>query len=216
MVPAKIITLSNPEVVAISVRENDEPLVDLAGIPAFIIDKRKQGTSSQYTFVRETVANMLLRAQQLLGPIKLLIIEGHRPITLQKVYFDEYYDNLKGKYPQWSHEKLYQAASTYVSPPEIVPPHSTGGAIDLTLTNAAGVELNMGVPVNASPEESNNRCYTLASDISDQAKANRQLLINAMSSVGFVNFPSEFWHWSYGDKYWAYHMRKPHSLYGTV
>jgi D-alanyl-D-alanine dipeptidase len=22
--------------------------------------------------------------------------------------------------------------------------------------------------------------------------------------AGFVNYPSEWWHWSYGDKYWGF------------
>ena len=24
-----------------------------------------------------------------------------------------------------------------------------------------------------------------------------------MTSAGFVNFPAEWWHWSYGDREWA-------------
>ncbi|WP_413254142.1 hypothetical protein OG754_38745 [Streptomyces decoyicus] len=25
----------------------------------------------------------------------------------------------------------------------------------------------------------------------------------ALSSVGMVNYPTEWWHWSFGDRYWA-------------
>jgi D-alanyl-D-alanine dipeptidase len=30
------------------------------------------------------------------------------------------------------------------------------------------------------------------------------LLVTAMTSVGFVNYAHEWWHYSYGDRYWAY------------
>jgi zinc D-Ala-D-Ala dipeptidase len=85
-----------------------------------------------------------------------------------------------------------------VSPPDIVPPHSTGGAIDLTLATNDGDELDMGTPVNASPEESQGACYTSAQGISGKAIRNRGLLIDAMRAAGFVNYPTEWWHWSFG------------------
>jgi hypothetical protein len=28
--------------------------------------------------------------------------------------------------------------------------------------------------------------------------------IAALLGAGFVNYPPEWWHWSFGDKYWAY------------
>jgi zinc D-Ala-D-Ala dipeptidase len=51
--------------------------------------------------------------------------------------------------------------SKYASPPDIVPPHSTGGAIDLTLAANDGEGLDMGTQVNAPLEES-QACYTSA------------------------------------------------------
>ena len=93
-------------------------------------------------------------------------------------------------------EFQYQEASKYVAPPEIIPPHSTGGAVDLTLVGEDEKEIDMGTRLNADPEESNNACFTLAANISDSARTNRQLLINTMSKSGFVNYPTEWWHWS--------------------
>lgn len=37
-----------------------------------------------------------------------------------------------------------------------------------------------------------------------------------MTSAAFVNYPSEWWHWSYGDKYWAAMLNRPYALYGFV
>jgi len=28
-------------------------------------------------------------------------------------------------------------------------------------------------------------------------------MFKVLEKVGFVNYPKEFWHWSYGDIYWA-------------
>ena len=30
----------------------------------------------------------------------------------------------------------------------------------------------------------------------------------ALSTAGFVNYPTEYWHWSYGDRYWAFAKRQ--------
>ncbi|WP_326954540.1 M15 family metallopeptidase [Amycolatopsis sp. NBC_01286] len=42
------------------------------------------------------------------------------------------------------------------------------------------------------------------------------LLIGAMSAGGFVNYPSEWWHWSYGDRYWALATETAHAPYGPT
>jgi D-alanyl-D-alanine dipeptidase len=39
---------------------------------------------------------------------------------------------------------------------------------------------------------------------------------SALTKVGFVNYPGEYWHWSYGDRYWAYHVGAKEAIYGTV
>jgi D-alanyl-D-alanine dipeptidase len=41
-------------------------------------------------------------------------------------------------------------------------------------------------------------------------------LIDAMRAAGFVNYPTEWWHWSYGDRYWAYLLGKPAAIFGAV
>jgi D-alanyl-D-alanine dipeptidase len=36
-----------------------------------------------------------------------------------------------------------------------------------------------------------------------------------MTEAGFVNYPLEWWHWSYGDKYWA-RVSAATAVYGDV
>ena len=45
---------------------------------------------------------------------------------------------------------------------------------------------------------------------------NRALLIELMSAAGFVNYGTEWWHWSYGDRYWAYNRGEPAARYASV
>ncbi len=105
----------------------------------------------------------------------MLFVEGYRPPSLQRDYFDEYGDQLRADHPNWSAEKVRSAASRYVSPPEIAP-HSAGAAVDLTLADADGRELDMGTCMNATPEESAGACYTQADNISDEARSYRDTI----------------------------------------
>lgn len=61
----------------------------------------------------------------------------------------------------------------------------------------------MGTRLNATPEESAGACYTQADNISDQARTHRDILSTTLTAAGLVNYPTEWWHWSYGDRYWA-------------
>ncbi|NUT29743.1 MAG: dipeptidase, partial [Streptomyces sp.] len=31
-----------------------------------------------------------------------------------------------------------------------------------------------------------------------------------------INYGTEWWHWSYGDRYWALQTRQPAALYGPA
>lgn len=106
-------------------------------------------------------------------------------------------------------------ASRYVSPPGVAP-HSAGAAVDLTLADADGRELDLGTRMNATPEESAGACYTRAENISDGARSHRAVLSTALTAAGLVNYPTEWWHWSYGDRYWALGTGAAAAHYGPV
>ncbi len=216
MIPQEVILISDPRVLQLTVQENNDPLVDLREYSQILVDTRKSKASNSYSRLRKSVVVKLLGATQYLPQgFQFLVIEGHRPLSLQKKYFEGYSEELYNTHPSWNKERVYQEASKYVAPPEIIPPHSTGGAVDLTLAKE-GKEIDMGTRLNASPEESRNACFTLAENISDEAKMNRQLLINALTKSDFVNYPTEWWHWSYGDRYWAYLKKKPNAIFASI
>ncbi|MBZ3905613.1 M15 family metallopeptidase [Streptomyces griseiscabiei] len=210
----EIILMSDPKVAAVPVHDRDEPLVDVRRSGSLLVDERKADATGAYAHLRAGVLDRLAEAQSLLPDgLRLLFVEGYRPPSLQRRYFERYAQEQRALHPDWSADRIRTAASRYVSPPEIAP-HSAGAAVDLTLVDAEGRELDFGTRVNASPEESDGACYTGADGISAGARAHRETLGAALTAAGLVNYPTEWWHWSYGDRYWALATGAPAALYG--
>ncbi|WP_214109634.1 M15 family metallopeptidase [Acrocarpospora catenulata] len=200
---SEIILMSDPRVAAVPVEDCGEPLVDLRDVPGLRIDHRLADPADAYVRLREGVAARLDRAGgRLPAGLRLLVVEGYRPLSLQTHYFEEYAAELRAANPGWSAEHLYRQASRSLAPPAIGP-HVSGGAVDLTLCTEEGEELPMGTEVNASPEESDDACYTEAPGLSPEVRSNRAILGEVLAGEGLVNYPTEWWHWSYGDRYWA-------------
>ncbi|MFE9043534.1 M15 family metallopeptidase [Streptomyces sp. NPDC007818] len=189
----EIVLMSDPRVAAVPVQECGDRLVDLRRDGRLLVDERKrQDSAGAFAHLREGVLDRLLDAQaQLPGGMRLLFVEGYRPPSLQRHYFDEYADLLRAEHPEWDADRVRTAASRYVSPPEIAP-HSAGAAVDLTLAGHDGSELDMGTRMNASPEESAGACYTRAGNISDEARSHRNILGSALTAAGLVNYPTEW------------------------
>jgi D-alanyl-D-alanine dipeptidase len=137
---------------------------------------------------------------------------GHRSLSLQKKRYLWAYGNLKKKHPHWNPEKLRDETSKCVAPLDIIPPHSTGGAIDLSIIGPDGRQLDMGTHLGRF----NETTHTNSNKISGLARKNRNLLIKVMTRAGFINYPTEWWHWSYGDQYWAAALKKKSSIYGGI
>ncbi|WP_433341185.1 M15 family metallopeptidase [Streptomyces sp. CA-253872] len=214
---SEVILMADPRVAAIPVRECGEPLVDVRAGGELRVDARKAADAAgSFAYLREGVLERLLAAQRSLPEgVRLLHVEGYRPPALQWSHFDEYAEELRAEHPEWPADRIRTAASRYVSPPEIAP-HSAGAAVDVTLADAEGRELDLGTRMNASPEESDGACYTDAGNVGAQARAHRALLSAALRGAGFVNYPTEWWHWSYGDRYWALMTGAEAALYTAL
>ncbi|MFR0355468.1 M15 family metallopeptidase [Streptomyces sediminimaris] len=212
---SEIILMSDARVAAIPVRESGERLVDVR--EALLVDDRKhEDSQGAGVYLRQGVLDRLVTAQaHLPDGLRLLFVEGYRPPALQRSYFEKYAAKLRAGHPRWPADRIRAAASRYVSPPEIAP-HSAGAAVDLTLADSDGRELDLGTPMNADPEQSDGACCTGAANISAEARARRGLLGRALGAAGLVNYPTEWWHWSYGDRYWALMTGAAAALYGPA
>lgn len=210
---SEIVLMSDPKVAAVPVVECGECLVDVRRSGSLLVDARQEDPLGAFAYLREGVLARLLRAQAMLPEgFRLLFVEGYRPPSLQREYFEEYVSQLRASRTDWSDEQVYSAASRYVSPPDIAP-HSAGAAVDLTLADVSGSELDLGTRMNADPEESEGACFTHATNISEEARANRKVLGRVLSAAGLVNYPTEWWHWSFGDRYWALLTGEAAALY---
>jgi zinc D-Ala-D-Ala dipeptidase len=210
------VSLSAPGVATLPIQECGEPLVDLRDTEAIRLDARLADERGAFAHVRLSVADRLTAAQcELPRGLRLLIVEGYRPQSLQEEYFTSSMCRIARANPNWPRHRVYTEAATYVAPPDVAP-HVTGGAVDLTLCTVDGVEVAMGTELNATPPEHGTECFTASPQIDAEARHNRALLIDAMTAAGFVNYPSEWWHWSYGDRYWAFATSAIHAHYGPA
>lgn len=211
------VLIGEEAVARIPLVEIDEAMVDLATIPRIAIDPRLADPVGHHRMVRAGVAKRLGEAAASLpGELELLVIEGYRPLETQRRIFEAHLAELRPIYSQVSEAELSVLASRFVAPPTGIPPHCSGAAVDLTLAFTDGPELDMGTRVNEGPEESHGRCYSNATDIPANCRQNRAILFEALAGQGLVNYPPEWWHWSWGDRYWSLQKEAPAALYGLV
>ena len=214
---AKTILMDDPTVTKIPVIECGEPLVDLGLNPLLVIDSRLADAVGKHRFVRAGLAQRLYRAAESLpDEFRLLVVEGYRPLALQIRYFNEYVADLRKRFPGRNERELRSLASRYVAPPDDLPPHCAGAAIDLTLIRKDGPEVYMGTEINDSPEQSGGRCYSDSQEISKESTSNRAVLATALENAGLANYPTEWWHWSYGDRYWSFKTATQTAIYGLI
>ncbi len=90
-------------------------------------------------------------------------------------------------YPSYSKEQLFELG--YIARQSS---HSRGSAVDLTLVDAQGVELDMGTVFDFFHE----RSHTEAAEITAEQRSNRLLLKELMVRQQFKNYSKEWWHYS--------------------
>ena len=221
----KIVLIADPAVLAIPIHENHEPLVDLtkqkeiAFGPAPIVPN-----NTDYTKIRKTIYDKLKQAQTTLPDgLKFCLYEGTRSLALQQEIFQGRYDLLRKANSKMTHEQLFTESTKFVSPvinldgSKNIPPHSTGAAIDVYLIDKQGKVVDMGIHLDDTYQDITGvYCKTDSSVISEQAKAYRKIMGKALQAVGFVNYPTEYWHWSYGDRYWAHQTQQKYAIYGAA
>jgi D-alanyl-D-alanine dipeptidase len=197
------ILLSDPRVAAIPLHETGDPLVPL------------DPTLGRHVRVRAEIASRLAAAQEALpSGYRLRVVEGHRSVADQRAIVSSYGAELRAAHPGLPESEIAVLSSRFVAPLEVAP-HIAGAAVDLTLTDVEGRELDLGTPIDATLEQSGGKCY-FGARVDAEARINRTILARALESVGFVNYPTEWWHWSYGDRYWALSTGAPAALYGPV
>lgn len=131
-------------------------------------------------FLRRAVAERLTRVQKSLREqgLGLKIWDGYRPRSVQ--------------WEMW--EKV--SDPKYVADPRKGSKHNRGCAVDVTLVDAEGNELEMPTGYDDFTEKAHRDYMQLPPEVIK----NRQILEIAMANEGFIPLPSEWWH--FDDPNW--------------
>ena len=171
----------------------------------------------RYGLLRAGVVERLVAAESLLP--KRLPAPGHRGLPPAEPAAARTSRTIVAScvaaHPDWDGPRCHVEASKFVAPPEVAP-HQTGGAVDLTLCHDNGVELDLGTAVNASPEDERRPLLHRVPAHHAAARELRGELGRVLTAVGLVNYPTEWWHWSYGDRYWAHSLGRDRTLYAPI
>ena len=148
--------------------------------------------------------------------IGIAYFEGFRTLSKQKEYFDKKFLEILQEIP--NKEQAYLETTKHVSPfIDNIPTHATGAAIEITLfsvNDGKKTLLDMGkFDVIFGP---NHHQETFSKNTTDLQKENRLLLLNAAIEAGLANYGFEWWHYSYGDKVYAFVYKEPYAIYGLA
>ena len=168
-------------------------------------------------FVRRTVALMLDEVQlRLPNDLRLIIREGYRTGARARELFEQHLALVADARPELTPAEHYSIARALVNlPSDGSPPgHMTGGAVDVGLADADGNPLPMRDQQSDIPMH--DQFFTDCPGLPESIAVRREQLTTVMESVGFINNAREYWHFSYGDPYWA--VKTPHkqAKYGVI
>lgn len=215
---SKPISIAEPvtDLRKIKIVECGEPLVDYREACPLLVLDQPVFKYRRETMVRASVAEFLDRASRSLPTgYRMAIMEGWRAPHIQRRMWLGVYKRFQEQNPHWSETKLKRVTNRYTAPlsVKVPPPHSTGGAVDVMLVRDDGSYHDHCNPF----ERFDDRCFAFAAPgLGEEAIKTRSIIAAAFAATGMTNYPSEYWHWSYGDQGWAYRGGHPHALYGPV
>ena len=128
-------------------------------------------------YLRKSTAEALVKANEAFKQLgyRIKLFDCYRPLSVQK----KMWKILPGTH--------------YVANPAKGSKHNRGAAVDLTLVDAQGKELNMGTPFDFFGKEAHHT-YT---QHSKEVLENRKLLKESLDKFNFKSIYSEWWHYEY-------------------
>jgi D-alanyl-D-alanine dipeptidase len=166
-------------------------LVDIKEINPHLIVDMKYATEDNFTqqklyemnvcFLRRSTALKLDKVQKDLAGLNLglKVWDCYRPLAGQR--------------------KLWAVLpdERYVANPQKGSRHNRGTAVDVTLVDSRGIELQMPTGF----DEFSARAHRHYRDLPEHVIRNRSLLETSMKKAGFVPLPQEWWH--FDDEKWS-------------
>jgi D-alanyl-D-alanine dipeptidase len=133
-------------------------------------------------FLQRPAAEALVRANHELKALGfgLIIHDGYRPWYVTKIFWDATPDDKK----------------IFVADPQAGSKHNRGCAVDLSLYD---LKTGLEVAMPSGYDEMSERAYADYPGGTDEERARRALLKQAMEKQGFAVIPKEWWHFDYKD-----------------
>lgn len=162
----------------------DTILVRLTDVIPDLLTDVRYATTNNFTgkvlypsdtlWARQLVVDRLAIAQAAARSrgLQIKVFDAYRPLTIQRI--------------MWS----IMPDERYVADPAKGSRHNRGCALDLTLCDSTGTELDMGTGY----DEFTQRAAATYTDLPEHILANRRLLLTIMNDAGFDVLPSEWWH----------------------
>lgn len=128
-------------------------------------------------YLRKSTAKALVKANKEFKSLgyRIKLFDCYRPLSVQK----KMWKILPGTH--------------YVANPAKGSKHNRGAAVDLTLVDAQGKELDMGTPFDFFGKKAHHNCTTLPKKVLE----NRKLLKDVLNKYNFKSIFSEWWHYEY-------------------
>jgi D-alanyl-D-alanine dipeptidase len=181
-----------------TIKMSDMAFIDLQELAPSIVVDMPYATKNNFTgkivypenpraLLRRPVAEALAKAQAEFRKkgLSLKIWDAYRPFSIQEVFWKVMPD------------ARYVAEPVRGENGELVKGsvHSRGAAVDVTLLDENGTELEMPTLFDDFSE----RAHRTSSDASATALANRAYLEEVMARHGFVGLPTEWWHFDFKE-----------------
>ena len=221
----------------IPIKENEDKLIAIPSYlnfldphPYFHLGAPYKDKTSIWK-LREEVVNRLVKVNDYLiskSSFNLLIYDSWRPLEVQEFMFkraflleceksdiDISFENIKSYPAILKKVEKFWAYPSYDT--RCPPPHSTGGALDVCLSDKDGNLVEMGSMVDQMDETSDPEFYAKVKNKEAIIwNSRRNLLREIMTKFGFAQHPNEWWHFSYGDQLWAWKNKKENAIYGKI
>ena len=141
-------------------------------------------------YLQKIIAEKLIKAQAALRKrypfYSIIIYDGVRPLSIQQTMWNELQvpEKLKDK---------------YVSDPQVGSLHNYGCAVDVSIVNEEGWEMDMGTPYDYFGELAHpiaEQRMVTEGKLSWRQFENRKLLREVMTESGFTIITTEWWHFN--------------------
>lgn len=188
MKPIKFLTIQLFIAFSFLNAQSDTSIVALWQIDSTIVTDVKYATTNNFTgevlypsnnvYIRKIVGEALAKAQAYLHEnfnLQIKVFDGYRPLSVQKKMWKIMPDD------------------RYVANPAKGSRHNRGAAVDLTIIDSNGNELEMGTEYDNFTE----KAHYAYSDLPQDVKVNRKLLRNTMKKYGFNPITTEWWHFDF-------------------